>query len=327
MPTYLHPITKAHQIELAAPSISAMEFSSTGIDFVHEIPSFIDGPEILITALVHGNEYSGALALKEFLASGVRPRCGRITAIFCNVEAFSRFDASNPDASRFVDEDFNRLWHVDRLDDSSSSSELERARVLRPFVERSNYLLDLHSMHEPCEALMVTGLLQRNIDFAQAMNTGAQAIVDAGHEDGVRLRDFGNFGQQDQPAIALLLEAGQHWAKSSLEMARNTLIRFLLVSRVIESSDVPPGWLLPDLPSPPPIFVTHRVVAKSMDFKFIHDYRGGEVIKIVGTIIATDAGHPVCTPYDDCILVMPSVRQLRPGVTTVRFGRFFIAGV
>ncbi len=320
MSTFLHPGTQTHQIELAAPSISALHASSTGIDFVHEIASCIDGPEVLITALVHGNEYSGALALKEFLDAGVRPRCGRITAIFCNVAAFSRFDESKPDSSRYVDEDFNRVWDVDRLNEPASSSELDRARVLRPFVERSSYLLDLHSMHEPCGALLVTGLLQRNIDFAQALNTGAQAIVDAGHEDGVRMRDFGKFGQQDQPGIALLLEAGQHWARASLEMARNTLIRFLLASRVIEKNDVPQGWLLPDFPSPPPIFVTHRVVAKSMDFRFIDDYHGGEVIKIAGTIIATDAGHPVCVPYDDCILVMPSVRQLRPGVTTVRFG-------
>ncbi|EEA00023.1 conserved hypothetical protein [Burkholderia sp. H160] len=27
------------------------------------------------------------------------------------------------------------------------------------------------------------------------------------------------------------------------------------------------------------------------------------------------------TPYDNCILVMPSLRQLRPGVTVVRLGR------
>lgn len=39
------------------------------------------------------------------------------------------------------------------------------------------------------------------------------------------------------------------------------------------------------------------------------------------TVIAYDSGNPVCTPYDDCVLVMPSLRQLRPGVTVVRLGR------
>jgi predicted deacylase len=312
---------KPHDIEIKPPTISHRAASLTGVDFVHEIASGIAGPEVLLTALVHGNEYSGALALNAFLDSGVRPAKGRITAAFCNVAAFARFDESQPDLSRFVDEDFNRVWSPGRLDGEGRSSELDRARQLRPFVERATCLLDLHSMHEPCEALLVTGLLQRNIDFAQALGTGAQAIVDVGHEDGVRMRDFGKFAQPHGPEIALLLEAGQHWTASALQMARNTLMRFLLAAGVIEATDVPDGWLQPDVPSLAPITVTHRIVAKSMDFKFVQDYRGGEVISAAGDIIATDAGVPVRVPYDNCVLVMPSVRQLRPGVTTVRLGR------
>ncbi|RZJ05580.1 MAG: succinylglutamate desuccinylase, partial [Haliea sp.] len=67
--------------------------------------------------------------------------------------------------------------------------------------------------------------------------------------------------------------------------------------------------------------VTHRVVAQSTAFEFTADFRGGELIATRGTRIATDGGQPVTTPYDDCVLVMPSVRQLRAGVTTVRLGR------
>ncbi len=58
-----------------------------------------------------------------------------------------------------------------------------------------------------------------------------------------------------------------------------------------------------------------------MDFEFAQDFRGGETIRRAGTTIAFDAGEPLATPYDDCVLVMPSVRQLRPGVTTVRLGQ------
>ena len=90
---------------------------------------------------------------------------------------------------------------------------------------------------------------------------------------------------------------------------------------VLQRTDVPFGWLLPDASAPAPVSVTHRVVARSMQFEFVQDYRGGETIHRAGTPIAHDAGEPVRTPYDDCVLVMPSVRQLRPGVTTVRLGR------
>lgn len=312
---------KTHAVHLKPAAISFRAASSTGVNYVHELASGLDGPEVLVTALVHGNEYSGAMALDAFLNSGVHPRKGRITVAFCNVAAFTRFDVTRPDDSRFVDEDFNRVWSLDRLNGSGRSTELDRARELRPFVERATFLLDLHSMHEPCEPLLVTGLLQRNIDFGQSLGLGAQAIVDAGHDDGVRMRDFGRLAESLRSEISLLLEAGQHWELSSLQTARNALMRFLVASGVIDGNDVPPGWTLPDLPSPRPLVVTHRIVAKSMDFKFVQDFRGGEVIRNAGALIATDAGTPVCAPYDDCVLIMPSVKQLRPGVTTVRLGQ------
>ena len=312
---------KPHAVQLQPPGLSFWAASSTGVAHVQERTSTEAGPEVLVTALVHGNEYSGAWALDAFLLSGLQPRRGRITAVFCNTEAFMRFDNRKPDASRFVDDDFNRVWSADLLDGAQRSTELLRAREIRPFVDRATHLLDLHSMHEPGGALLVTGMLPRNIAFAQSLGTTGQVVIDAGHADGVRMRDYGAFGDENGDRIALLLEAGQHWELASLQAARNTLMRFLVCAGVIDRGDVPPGWLLPDAPPPPPVTVTHRVVARSMDFAFVQDFCGGETIRHAGTPIAHDAGEPVVTPYDDCVLVMPSVRQLRPGVTTVRLGR------
>jgi predicted deacylase len=311
----------SHPVQLAAPDLDHWAGRVAGRAWVHERESQQPGPELLLTALVHGNEYSGALALDAFLRSGLRPRRGRITAAFCNMAAFARFDPARPDASRYVDEDFNRVWSAQRLDGPDSSIELQRAREIRPLVARSTHLLDLHSMHEPCAPLLVTGMLARNIGFAQSLGTAAQVIVDEGHADGVRMRDYGPFADPAGARIALLLEAGQHWEHASLAAARNVLMRFLVVAGAIEGGDVPPGWLLPDTVPPPPVHVTQRVVARTADFAFVQDFSGGETIAHAGTLIARDAGEPVCTPYDDCVLVMPSVRQLRPGVTTVRLGR------
>ena len=48
-------------------------------------------------------------------------------------------------------------------------------------------------------------------------------------------------------------------------------------------------------------------------------------IPAAGTVIGhhdgPGLGEPVTTPYDDCLLVMPSTRQAREGVTVVRFAR------
>ena len=310
-----------HPLQIAVPELSRWAEAGCGAPYVIERAAQAPGPEVLLTALVHGNEYSGAVALDSFLRSGMQPRRGRITAIFCNMAAFATFDPHSPDHSRFVDEDFNRVWATAQLDGPRRSTELERAREIRPFIDRATQLLDLHSMHEPCSPLLVTGLLPHHIAFAQSLGTACQVVADQGHADGVRMRDYGLFGDAASSRIALLLEAGQHWELSSVQTSRNVLMRFLLRAGAFDRSDVPPGWLLPEVAPPAPVEVTHRVVARSMDFEFAQDFRGGETIRRAGTLIAQDSGKPVLTPYDNCVLVMPSVRQLRPGVTTVRLGR------
>jgi predicted deacylase len=308
-----------HPVLLQAPELSRWAASSTGVPYVHELGSGLPGPEVLLTALVHGNEYSGAIALDALLASKARPRIGRITVAFCNVAAFARFDPAHPDHARYIDEDFNRVWSPDRLDGTAITCELRRARALRPFVDRATHLLDLHSMHEPCWPLLVTGMLPRDVQFARQLQAGAQIVMDEGHADGMRMRDYP--GGQAHSRISLLLEAGQHWQPEAAAQARDVTWRFLMASGVMAPADAPPGWLLGGQVPKPAVQVTHKVVARSMDFSFCEDYTGGEVIPHAGTRIASDAGEAVTTPYDDCVLVMPSVRQLRPGVTTVRLGR------
>ena len=67
--------------------------------------------------------------------------------------------------------------------------------------------------------------------------------------------------------------------------------------------------------------VTQPVVAQSMDFRFAAPYTGLEIFPEAGSLIGWSNGEPIHTPYDDCMLVMPSLRQLRPGVTVVRLGK------
>jgi hypothetical protein len=46
-----------------------------------------------------------------------------------------------------------------------------------------------------------------------------------------------------------------------------------------------------------------------------------EVIAKKGTLIGWDGASEVHTPYDNCVLIMPS-RRLRKGESAVRFGRY-----
>ena len=64
-----------------------------------------------------------------------------------------------------------------------------------------------------------------------------------------------------------------------------------------------------------------RLLQPDLIAAFVEEYQGLEVIPEAGTVIANDGDEPVRTPYDDCVLIMPS-RRLVPGQTAVRFGRF-----
>lgn len=91
---------------------------------------------------------------------------------------------------------------------------------------------------------------------------------------------------------------------------------------------VPPEWAVakardhrPDAPRQCVLRVTGGVAARSNKFRCLGSYRGLEVIRNAGTPIGDNDGDVVTTPYDDCVLVMPSLRQARAGVTVVRFAR------
>lgn len=68
--------------------------------------------------------------------------------------------------------------------------------------------------------------------------------------------------------------------------------------------------------------VTEAVVARSAAFRFLVPTVGLSVVPKAGTPIAQDGDHVWATPYDDAVLVMPGMRNLKPGGTAVRLGRF-----
>ena len=97
-------------LELLPIDISAYRNGNTAVDFVHQFDSGRPGPNVLINALTHGNEVCGAHALVTLLENNIRPTKGSLTLSFANVDAYHAFAANNQTASRFIDEDFNRLW-------------------------------------------------------------------------------------------------------------------------------------------------------------------------------------------------------------------------
>ncbi len=310
-----------YAVQLRPPDIADWCQSETGFEYFQSFDSGQPGPHVMVSSVVHGNEICGAIAVDRLLRDGLRPKAGWLTLGFANVEAYQRLDLERPDAFRFVDEDFNRVWSEEALDSDRDSVELRRARRLRPLMDSVDLLLDLHSMQHPCVPLMLAGPTDKGLSLAQQVGYPATVVCDAGHKAGRRLRDYARFSDPQSRKNALLVECGQHYEAAAAEVAMETTLRFLAVAGTIDSS------LLADYgyrqqPAPQKVIrVTEAVTIDNEDFRFAEAYKGLEVIPRAGTVIAEDGGRPIRTPYDNCVLIMPT-RRVRPGNTAVRLGRF-----
>jgi len=313
-------------IELQAPDISRWRSGHAGIDWLHVVDSGVPGPNVMVQALTHGNEICGAIAmdwlLDEIAQGRWRPLCGHLVLAFGNVEAYSRFDPRNPYPSRLVDEDYNRVWDDAQLFGTRDSVELRRARVLRPFVDAADLLLDIHSMSDPCRPLMVCGTVDKNAAYARALGQPADLLIDTGHPSGLRMVERGGFGDPASPRKALLIECGQHWERAAAAVAVDTLVRFLGLTGLAAAAWVRRHARVPLPEHQQLVRVTEAVVALSSDFRFLVPTAGLGVVAKAGTPIAQDGDHVWHAPYDDTVLVMPGVHNLKPGGTAVRLGRF-----
>lgn len=312
-----------YPVELTPPDIEPYRRGNTGIEYVTTFTAAQPGPHVVVCAVTHGNEICGAIAVDKLFRAGFRPRRGKLTLAFDNVAAYREFDSRYPIASRYVDEDFNRLWSPATLDGPRQSTELARARALRPVVEAADFLLDLHSMQHPTAPLMLAGVLPKSVQLARQVGIPELIMCDPGHAAGPRMRDYGGFSDPASLKAALLIECGQHWERRAAEVATDVTLRFLIAVGAATPDDLA-ALGGPDFDAHPRqrvIEVTEAVTISGDRFEFVDDFRGLEVLPKKGSLIGHDGTREVRTPYDDCILIMPS-RRLVKGQTAVRLGRF-----
>lgn len=300
-------------LELPQPDLSPWFAGNVGIPGVHRLTAALPGPHVAITALMHGNEYAGAIVLADLLRRGFVPRRGTLSLIFLNLAAFARFSPQNPILSRFVDEDMNRLWNTAPAGPVSHSSEQTRVRALLPYIETIDRLLDLHSMLWPSDALILAGPSEKGVSLATSIGIPSLIVADGGHRAGPRLIDLPHFTSAASTTQACLLEAGQHWTWAALKTTQDTVRQFLAVSEIDKPSEHSERPLtIAD--------VTHRITAHTGHFRFIHPFASSTVIPARGTLIAQDGPDEIRTPYDHCLLVMPNFRTAR-NHTAVRLAR------
>ena len=302
-------------VELSPPNLDSWMVGNIGVPGVTRRRSPNPGPDVVLLGLLHGNEIAGAIVIDQLLRDRFEPACGTLTIILANLAAYARFDPEQPTASRFIDEDLNRVWDPAVLDGPRRSRELDRARAIRPMIDRADLLLDLHSMLWPSDPLLLCGPGQTGRALAMSLGVPGLVVADHGHATGPRLIDYPRFIGSG-PAAACLVEAGQHWRGDTVTVMQSC------VAAMLGRAGMAPAPA--PRPAPRCAEVTLVVTAATSGFTFVQPYRGGDVIPERNTLVALDGETEIRTPHDDTLLVMPSLRASR-GHTAVRMARFIEA--
>ncbi|MBI5275893.1 MAG: succinylglutamate desuccinylase/aspartoacylase family protein [Burkholderiales bacterium] len=297
------------------PPAERLAGSNCGTPGVWRFESDTGGPHVVITALVHGNEVCGAAALVPLLEQPPALVRGRLTLVFCNLEAYRRLDDANKSACRKVDEDLNRVWgRVDAALPGDATVELRRAREILPFVSGADVLLDLHSMTQPAPALGLVGRAAKNVEMARRIGFPGLLVQDPGHAAGLRLIDRAPYGDAAAAPVAMLVECGEHFSLAAIDAAREAVRRTLFAYLGCGSADAPVAQTV--------IEVTEAVTITTDSFEFVREWGNMEVVPAAGTLVGRDGEREVRTPHDDTYLVMPATEAFRKrGETAVRFAR------
>ncbi len=215
--------------------------SQTQSHLIGEFVGNADGPTLIAVGSIHGNEPSGRVALErmarrvELLRESLR---GRVYLLAGNVRAFVR-------SARFIDADLNRHWtrgnirRNTRLSSKALTEDREQHElltILRTILNSACdeiYVLDLHSTSAGGVPFATVGDTLRNRQFAQKFPVTILLGIEEQLE-GTMLEFLNNEG-----AVTLGFEAGQHASTESIDNHEALVINALVNAGILLSEDVP----------------------------------------------------------------------------------------
>lgn len=289
-------------LEVLPRDLSAYRQGNTGVDYVHRFASGRPGPHVLINALTHGNEICGMVAATHLLDTGVRPKIGTLTVSFANVQAYEAFDIDRPYDNRQLVHNLNRIWSPAMLDGDAQSPELRRARALRPVLAAVDSILDIHSTRAPVQPFWVYPEFERNAALTQAVGSPlVHLVMPPGAAPGTGVMSYGRHGDPASDSQgAVVVECGQHFARSAADLATDVTLRFLAHHGLIDALPMPA-----DSVSARRFRLLEVHLVQTPQFAFTRPVIGFETFA-QGELIATDAGQEIRSPCDDCTIFMPT---------------------
>jgi succinylglutamate desuccinylase len=248
---------------------------------IHHFVGDKKGKCIVIMAGVHGNERVGVHVIQK-LNTLLRQEeiIGEVYLILGNPDAYKN-------NVRFVDEDMNRLFGKETLEEIKKLSfkqlNVEQKRVLEllPILQKADFLLDIHSTINPSVPFVFTENTERHLRMAQCFDV--EYIVcnsQNGPKDMNSCTD--NFVDRNG-GIGLTYESGWHKDEQCFE---NVLLKAKLFLAYTKAT------FLSLKPSPrklqsKSLLLYKSIIPKSDKFYFLKKFKNFETVS-AGTIIATD---------------------------------------
>lgn len=319
MPTFvMDELSKSYmQVEYAPVEISTYEEGNSGIPYVWTFDSGHKGPHAMVCGIMHGNEIAGAAILDRLMRSGLRPTRGKLTFCFGNPEAYERFDPGEPYQHRYVDTDINRVWGAELHDEKNQDREVLRARRLRPLVESVDYLLDIHTMQGRGEPVALIQGKPAALSLISKITKIPFVLTGKMHQaDRLRLRDFSQFGDPDSRAVAIQVEAGQHWEAGAIDEGEAIALQFLECVGILH-----PNCTTTEQ-SQKQLEVVEIVLPEGGQFEYADDFRNGTFFPEKGALLGYSGPtrQEVRSPVDNCYFIMPVHFRLNGG-SCGRFAR------
>lgn len=263
-----------------------------------------EGQTLTVLGAVHGNEKCGPQAINRIMdlikKGDIKITKGKVVFVpICNPRAYDQ-------DVRFTERNLNRFFYPK---DNPKAYEDHLDLVLCPVVEKTDYLLDLHSYTSQGGAfIFLENLDQKNIDFATCLGVpriihgwanAVQAnadVVDKKQAMGTTeyAREFG--------AIALTLECGQHKHPRAADVGFQAILNSMKFLGVAEFSN---DLFITDIPNEGRYNIKMQgMYMKLRDGDFTQDWKNMDPVKKGQVIARFSDGEEIAMPADG-FLVLP----------------------
>jgi len=116
------------------------------------------GKKVVVLAGVHGNESFGVKMLERVIPN-LKIISGKVTFIFANLEAIKQ-------NKRFIDFNLNRCFYKNQPKEIINTLEGKTAREIIPYLEETDYMLDIHGTWNPYSVEFIICMPQ-SFEFAK----------------------------------------------------------------------------------------------------------------------------------------------------------------